>query len=266
MQDLLAAIFDRSVEAPIADPAEERAFIAAAQHGDADARERLILAYAPAVRAAVAQWSGTSRETPTGIDVDDLRQLALLGVLEAIQEFDTAEGDRLAGTVSRVIHRQISAQGSSASQFSIPDRTLTRFFGILRAAGGDVTEAVRIAPEHEMSVATFMSVLSALRDRVDLDSTPSLDDEARSGWDTVEASSFWDGNMVPDVEDRILVEVALASVDTLERDVVRLYYGFTEGDPVPDAEIAHRLGKTRPTVQRIRARALDTMRQRLGVA
>jgi DNA-directed RNA polymerase specialized sigma subunit len=275
--DLLTAVFEQGAEERL-ELVEERSTIAAAQAGSKEARERLILAYAPALRAAVSWYRTTVQRGLSPEDIQEARQAALLGLLEAVATFDLEVYERLAAIVAPYIRNQVASLSQATTQFSIPERTLTRFWGILREAGGDANLAADLAPTFEMRRETFLAVLHAVRDVESLDAQNSSGSRIGGShvgdtphgadgdlWDRVETHPLWEGN-VPDVEDRILVKAAFSAVDTFEGDIVRMAYGFEEFDPIPDAEIAHRFGFSRPKVQRVRSVALGKMRSALGVA
>src|SRR5690606_16376230 len=144
--------------------------------------------------------------------------------------------------------------------FRIPDRMLSRFFGIMREAEGDFDKALALAPSRSMSRDAFR----AIYDATGAESLPTQDEEdderaPRVGRPLVASSP------VVDVEDRILVDAAFSALDDEEARIVELSYGFTGYEPLPDGEVAHRVGLTRPTAQRRRANALDKMRKELGV-
>lgn len=241
--------------------AEEAASILAAQAGDDAAKMALLRAYGPALRSAVARFGKGSE----GLEVGDLQSAALASFLELIVTHDPEKGPRLAGRVTSALAQGLAEEFASSASFTVPSRTLKRFFGVLKAADGDVEEAERLASEFGMGLETFRAVLAAVR-------TSSLEarQEGGSAEEGGRASGFGEqpvraSSPVADVEDRVLVEMAFSEVSDEEARIVELAYGFTEYDPVPDAEIGHRLGLTRPTVQRRRASALGTMRKTIGV-
>ena len=264
--NILADIFDRRAEKNLT-VEEERDAILAAKDGDQDATVDLLLAYAPALRNAAGQyrnaggvWSEGPRDPHAA---EDLRSAAILGLLEAIQAFDPEVHIRLAAVVKGNLANALQASVVSPVAFSVPSRTLKRFYMILRKAGGDVVKGAELAPQYEMTVSTFMDVLAAVRS-ADLALPSGEDDQATiAAWEA--AKPVW--GVEPDsAEDELLVEVAFASVDEMEGDVCRLAYGFADYEPVPDAEIAHRMGLSRQKAQRVRSGALGKMRNALGVA
>jgi DNA-directed RNA polymerase specialized sigma subunit len=252
---------------------EERTLIARAKLGEEAATIALMRAYTPALRSAIRQfgamggaWAGQVADPDV---VEDLRAAATLGFLEAVQSFDAGRWSRLAAIVPDHLRLALASAVPSPIAFSIPQRTLTRFYSILRKADGNPYAAAALAPQYEMRTETFLAVLSALRDVDSYDQllAPSGSNENQSdrGSNDVEAWPLWDGQH-PDAEDEVLVEAAFSVVDTLEKDVIRMAYGFTEYDPIPDAEIGARLILSRQKVQRTRASGLGKMRVALGVA
>jgi DNA-directed RNA polymerase specialized sigma subunit len=268
----------RDAYAPLA-VEEERTLIARAKLGEESATIALMRAYTPALRAAIRQfgamggaWAGQVADPDV---VEDLRAAATLGFLEAIKSFDGTRWSRLAAIVPDHLRQALSSAVPSPIAFSIPQRTLTRFYAILRKADGNPYEAAALAPQYEMRTETFLAVLSALRD---VDSYDAVISGNAGGFDGTTTERFateqgrdvlayplWDGKH-PDAEDEVLVEAAFSVVDTLEKDVIRMAYGFTEYDPIPDAEIGARLILSRQKVQRTRSSGLGKMRVALGVA
>lgn len=259
-----AAIFDSRTEARL-DEDEERATILRAQAGDQDAKLTLLAAYAPALRNSVAWYVRAIPTAPTPEDLEDVRTALMIGLLESVDAFDPTVHRRLAAVVPGYLRNAVSTAAAGAIQFHVPERTLKRFFGVLRKADGDTARALEIAPEHQMKRETFLAVLDALRN---VDSFDAIDgsDGDESHWARTTATVVSAADPIADVEDAIMVDAALASVGETERVVVGLAYGFADYEPVADAEIGERLGLSRPKVQRVRSGALGKMRDALGVA
>jgi len=263
-EQVIADIFTRRVSTGKLELTEEREAIAAAQGGDDDATMRLVYAYAYSLRSAVVWYT---RAIPSaGRDgLADIYSQAIMGLMEAIHDFDPEKFDRLAAIAPDKITGAVAAAAESAVNFKVPTRTLTRFFKILREADGNVFAAAALAPTYAMKSATFLAVLSAVRD------VDSYDGMVESAWDEGTADgSHIAATPVAGVnsydEDEVLVDAAFAAVDDLERVVCRDYYGFTDYNTKSDAEIAGDRGLSRPKVQRVRSSALGKMRTALGVA
>ncbi|MDG4792730.1 hypothetical protein [Micromonospora sp. WMMD1082] len=246
-----AQLWDTPAE-PIALDAVEAELIAAAAAGNSAAQLRLFVAYVPVLRRVLAPYVRV-------LPLDDARQAAWLGLVAACRAFDPARSTRLASILREHTAEALSEAAQEAGAgFTVPSRTVARFFGILAAADGDPAQAAALAPAHSMTPETFWAVHAAVTASTSLD-------------DAIEAHG--DGGLSPiiapreiaDTEDRILCDLALRSVDDFARDVVALAYGFSDFDPQPDAEIGHRLGGySRLKIQRTRTRALATMRRALG--
>lgn len=239
--------------ANIDDPAEEAVLIKEAQTGDEAATLRLFSAYVRSICSAISAYVGR-------LSLDDARQAALVGFLELIRDHDASRGERLAGKVRVRLHDALSeAASAEAGGFTVPARTLRRFFGVLRAADGDAHAAAKLAAEHDLAEENFWAILDAVR-------AGSLDTELMMNGDV----PMWEittPRAITDAEDAVLVAAAFRAVDDREQDVCRMAYGFTDyGDPVPDAEIAHRIGGSRDSVLRTRHRALRKMREALFVS
>lgn len=243
---------------------EEREAILAAQAGDEDALLGLLRTYSRALRSTAARYR-------QALDVDDLRAEILAAFLVALGDYDPARDERLAAILPRTLTREVSAAATRASAFAIPERTLQRFYGILRRGEGDVSRAAAIAPQYEMTTENFLSILAVVRETESLstgDNDQTTASHGSKGAVINRARSLWGegSRFEADAEDAILCEAAFRAVDDVEGDVCRLAYGFADYDPVPDAEIGHRLGLSRPTTQRKRASALGKMREALAVA
>lgn len=241
----LEHLFDRRTEVERLSDEEEAALILAARGGDQAASHRLMVAYGPALRAAVARASSASHSHAGATDsVDELRARALLVFWEAVQR---AEDGRLAGIIAPMLRDGV---GGADAELHLPPRARKRLFGALREARQDEAAAERLAPALGMSVESFRKALVALRGVVPLDDVihePGDDDPRYAALD-----------------DALLVALAFRAVDAEEERVIRMAYGFTDYEPVPDAEIAHRLGTSRSRVQRVRSAGLDKMRAALG--
>lgn len=249
---VLSEIFDRRAEARL-DAVDEAAALSRAKAGDEEATVSLLLAYAPALRSAVSRYRNS-------LDTEEARAVVLAAFVEVIDR--VPEGDRVAGFVSPMLTKALDEAAGHSVGFAVPTRTLQRFYGILREAGGDTTAAAVLAPQRSMTLGTFLSVLQAVRSVDALDGWGLPDDERADLID--EARPMWDEDT--ETEDRILVEAAFAAVDDDEARACRVAYAFEDPEPQPDAVVAERLGVSRPKAQRIRARGLGKMRSALGAA
>ncbi|UIW13459.1 DNA binding protein [Arthrobacter phage Amyev] len=266
---VLSDIFDRKVNVGSLSEEAEREAIAAAKAGDSEATVRLMYAYAPALRSAAGKFSnaGGGHDAVQTADREDIQAAITTAFFEAVKAFDPETQTRLGASLNAALRpSELTGVLSGPVAFTVPHRTLSRFYSILRKADGNPFEAVKIARDHHMSPEVFLAVLSAVRNVESYDAADSSEDEGRLG-DLLskadEAQPLWDASTVE--EDAELVKAAFAAVNDLEKTVCEMTYGFTDYDPIPDAEIGHRLGFSRAKAQRTRSSALAKMREALAV-
>ena len=230
--------------------------IAAAKSGDAAAFDTLYRG----VIGALRRWS---REFPDTVDYENALAVSNLAFAEAVHDFDPRAGASFIGLLKTYVWRaltdapRVSGEGSSvAVSVSVPERTLKRFYSILRAADYDLARGLEIAASKNMAADTFRDLYYALATE---GGTVSADDESAA-------------YLVPDpssveqqAEETLLLETAWKAVDDFETDVLRLAYGFSDYRPNSDGEIAEKLGYGRATIQRRRQGALSKMRVSLGL-
>lgn len=239
----------------------ERDLIRSAQRGNRRAAEALIEAYAPALRSAVASFARTIYQTPISVESDDLEQTAMIALYEEILRFDLDVEGRLARVVKHAVRNALVDEQAAASMIPVPSSTLRRFLGFVREANGDFALAREIGATKALRPETFDRILDAVRNTVSLEGYTSA---TETELDEIEATSIFASAEID--EDAVLMaDVALGAMDERQTRVVRLSYGFDESEPLPDAEIAHRLGSSRSAVQRVRSAALDVAREALGV-
>jgi DNA-directed RNA polymerase specialized sigma subunit len=273
LQTVFSAIFYQGAEIRLTLD-EEAAAINGARGGDEQSLVSLMYAYAPALRRAVRKYRDI-------LGADDAHSLAIEGLLSAVHAYDSAKSNRLASLVAETIARHLSdAAMASESAWSIPERTLQRWYSIVRSVGGDVSAALTVAQEKGMSREVFLDILTTLRQ------TNSLDDEIHGAVEgehsrDLDARPLWgDADAFAAAEDRLMADIALGAVEGLEESVTRFAYGFETGEAMSDNAIVHEMSErelgqdaalagqtvvSRATVQRARASALGTMRTALGI-
>lgn len=255
MSNLLSTIFRDDLDfstCRIEDEAEERELIRLAKRGDSDATERLLLAYAPALRRAFADWRRVVSNDTYWNTWEDAQSEFICAVLQQIQDFDFDKFDRLAGVVRQFALGAQKELARQASQVEIPARTLTRFFSILRAANGDAIHARSLAPEHGMSEETFGTILSTLRGRVE------------GEVDIFDFVSVPAPDFCYAIDNEALAQQALDAMTEEEQEVALYAFGFMTYETLSDLAITEYLPISRATVQRRRASGLHHARLALG--
>lgn len=256
----LKAVFDDNLTPVEHLPLEEEVtLIEQARSGDESAFERLVWQYAAGLRALVKKEYNRASGL---VDAEETRANVLLAFTEAVHA--ARPGERVAPQLKGAV-LDVAKEHHLVSGFTIGLRTRQRYMQALREAGpGGDAEAKAV--ELGMTRETFAAVRDAL-------GTYSLDGVLEAIRSTVVVSGGDAYGMEPGmsavttergyatVDQRLTVAKAFAAVDAITGDVIRDAYGFTEYDPIPDAEIAHRRGYSRSKVQRIRTEGLVTMRK-----
>lgn len=241
---VLTAIFDRRLDYPSLAPAEERSLIAAARLGAGDAYVSLMQAYAPALRSAVGRMGFVS-------DRDESVAVAVEALISAVQV--VPDGARLGGTLKIQLTAHFRAAHGTHRVVTVPDKIYQRYRSAMRAAEGDPDVAAGLASQYELSREAFHATHAACHGSA---WDPAwIGDEAQSPWATR-----------PDGTARDLAGIALGVLDSDERSVVRLMYGFDDYDPCNERVTADRLGLRVHEVRKLHTSALDKMRAASGVA
>lgn len=226
------------------DAETERKLIIRAQRGDEQAMLDLRTAYMPALRAAARRF-----EEMLGEDAMQEADLCFIGIVYN-HDFDKAQ--RLSQRIKdELSHALKQAATMASSQFTIPQRTQTRFLNAVRKADGDMALAVEYAQEFGLSRDTFYALYEVLRGVTHLDAYQG------DGATPISPDRF------VDIETKTMVDMAFRAVSTEEASVLEDHCGFT-GEPVPIAEIAHKRGVSRKHINEVKNRGLNKMRREVG--
>lgn len=256
LQTVFHHIFNNGISQEITSE-READLIIKAKGGNDEALVDLMFAYGPALRTAYYTYSS--------IDADERQGAIVAGMYEAIWSFDVNKGARLAATLPHSLQEALSTSAGHQNIFNVPKRTLSRFFNILRAAEGDSKKALTLCEGKGMSRMTYLLILQAVQTPELLEILTGLGDDERGNYLESHAISITTAEPIND-EDDDLLEVAWASVEPVEEQVVRHAYGFESyGDPQTDDEVGEALGFGRMTANRTRHKALTKMRIAVGV-
>lgn len=223
-------------------PSAERELITAAKAGSERAKLELIDAYQPLLRACAAKFRLV-------VDGDDADRACTLALLEAIRDADPDRTDSIAALIQHKVMMELTRETQVTMAVQIPERTLRRFAGILRAAKRDASLGAEMAPQFGMTSETFATI-HAIQYGTPLSDADHLPYEER---------------LVADVEDQILATVALDSMSPDQRADCLARYGFDAYDETTLLEAGEQLGMTRAVVYRHHAQALQAARRRLGL-
>lgn len=242
--------------------ADEADLIRKAQAGDNDAMAELIAKAEAQIGGVVA---GYARMATTPQLREDLTQEAVIGFIAAVRAFDVDSGVRLWAYAKFHVQKAINNGRRAELAVPIPEDTQRTYGAAMRKAratlgdGADPAELYALgesyARQERMVEGTFFAahcVLTSSRAVLALDNPHTVGDLGSTPWEAATSYST--------IEDRDEAASYLAKLSDAERSVIVLAVGLGNGEPMSDQAIADRLGMTRPTVQRIRTRALAAMR------
>ena len=242
------------------EPDEQRElFIEYRRTGDLAIRDQLVAAN---LRLALHL---ARRFANRGVSIDDLEQVASLGLLSAIDRFDPER--RLAfstfatPTILGELKRHFRDKGWSVR---VP-RRVQELHLLLNAQVADLThqlgrtptiaELAKAARASEEEVLEAMEAAQAYRS-TSIDSGPASDAETGAGSIGVDDLGLFQA------ENRLLVDELLAHLAPRDQLLLRLRFF----DEMTQQQIADRLGVSQMHVSRLLARCLDELRHRVEVA
>lgn len=222
-------------------------------------RDELILEHLGLARSLARRYSGR------GESVDDLEQVATVGLLKAVERFDPERGLAFTTfavpTITGEIKRHFRDRGwATRVPRGLQDLALrlTRAVQELGHELGRSPSVDELAAALEVSTEMVLEAMEANRSysAASLDA-PASDDENASGLDRVL------GELDPGmeaVEREMVVHDLLETLSDRDRQIVQLR--FFEG--LTQSEIAERINISQMHVSRLLARALSTLRGQLG--
>lgn len=219
--------------------ADETATILAAQAGDETATLTLIYHYGALLRRLI-------RDHAPHLDAEDAEAATLVAVCEAIAAWSPDRGvDRLGPLLRRHVIDALVVE--RAPMVTVNYKAVRRFRKALAVCNGNYGAAAKHAAAHlEMSERTFWAVAAAVH--------------PWGGLEEAEDSTY---EPCREVEARELWRNLSAALTEREAAVVAMSYGFADGEPKSDNQIADALCMQRRTVQRVRVRALSKLRGQL---
>jgi len=231
---------------------------------DQHARDRLVLHYAPLVKY-VAGRVGTG--LPTHVDVNDLVQSGIFGLVDAIQKFDPGRGQhfetyamqRIRGAILDDLRAQDWAPRAVRSRAREVEGALERLGARLH----------RTPSDHELAVEleTDVDELRDLYGKLRLASVVALEDLVGPGKEhgsiiDVLADEATDdpATVLVDADNRRRLAEAVSQLEERDRTIVSLYYF----ENLTLAEIGRVLGVTESRVSQLHTRAMLRLRAKLG--
>jgi RNA polymerase sigma-B factor len=225
-------------------------------HRDQAARTELINLYMPLARRMASRYAGVSEP------YDDLLQVASLGLLNAVDRFDSSREIPFAGFAKPTILGELKRYFRDKVWTVRVPRSVHDRMGEVEKATEKLTlekgrpPSVEELAEHTgLEAVDVLEVLEAKHNRrpLSLDAPPVGEDpEDASGAEWIGRP---DGNFDL-VEDRLAMESVLPVLGEREREVLRLRFD----EELPQTEIALRIGCSQMHISRLLRRSLDKLR------
>jgi RNA polymerase sigma-B factor len=227
-----------------------------ASQRDPATREELARRYLPFARSLALRYRGASES------IDDLIQVASLGLVNAIDRFEPERGTPFAAFAAPTIVGELKRHfRDRVWTVRVPRGLHDRIAGVDKAISQLTVELQRspsvgeIAAKLEIEPSEVLEVLEASHNRRPL----SLD--RPTGGDEEEApAAEWVGSVDERfelVDDKLALEEALPRLDERERLVLRLRFV----EDMTQSQIAARIGHSQMHVSRILRRTLEKIRE-----
>ncbi|NHN54653.1 sigma-70 family RNA polymerase sigma factor [Calidifontibacter sp. DB0510] len=225
----------------------------------AELRDRVVLMHRPMALRVAHRFEGR------GVEADDLRQVALLGLVLAVNRFRPETGYAFAAyaipTISGELKRYFRDHGWAVR----PPRAVQETRLSLRAARPGLEQRLGRAPDAGESAAAVGRSAVAVRAAEDADrhyrwvslDAPVSDDTSGTLGDTLTDSAAVEA--FNRVELRIFLQPAVARLETHEREILRLRFG----ENLTQREIGQQIGASQMQVSRLLAAIFEQLRREL---
>ena len=229
------------------------------EKGDVAARDRLIESFIPVVRSIAYRYAGR------GEQLDDLEQVASVGLIKAIERFDLERDVELMTyvfpTVVGELKRHFRDRGWSVT---VPRRLkelhyrLSRLIEELTATLGRSPTIAELAEEADVDEEEVVEALEVGRAYASRSLTRALDSDEGAGAELIDLIDDEERGYEA-AENRELLASGLKALDDRERRIVQLR--FVEG--LTQSQIAVEIGISQMHVSRLIRRALEKLSEEI---
>jgi RNA polymerase sigma-B factor len=230
------------------------------EKGDIAARDRLIESFIPVVRSIAYRYAGR------GEQIDDLEQVASVGLIKAIERFDLDRDVELMTyvfpTVVGELKRHFRDRGWSVT---VPRRLkelhyrLSRLIEELTATLGRSPTIAELAEETGVDEEEVVEALEVCRAYASRSLTRALDADEGAGAELIDLIDDEERGYEA-AENRQLLATGLRALDERERRIIQLR--FVEG--LTQSQIAVEIGISQMHVSRLIRRALEKLSEEIA--
>ena len=208
-----------------------------------------------------------NRYTGHGLSLAELSQEGVLGLIRAIDKFDTSKGVRLSTYASYWIRQSVSrAVAVQTRVIRLPVHKVDHL-GKIKRVMGQLTQKLGRVPELEEIAAQTGDAPEQIHELLQ-DGQETLSLEEPVGDDGATLADFVENDLTQDLEDQVdstLLESeirrALNGLTARESRIVELRYGLRDGQPLTLQDVAERFGLTRERIRQIEKEALAKLRR-----
>jgi RNA polymerase sigma-B factor len=236
----------------------DRLFVAYRDTGERGVRNELVEAHRGLAASIANDYRGR------GVDLDDLVQIAMLGMIKAVERYDVDRGIPFSSFASRTVNGEIKRYFRDRTWAVRPPRSAQeRHLDLRRARAGLALRLGRPPTVAELAAELDVSedeVLDAVEAgaayrATSLDARRPGDDEQGPLGDRLAGADAPSGR----VEMRLLVDQLLDSLPEREAEIMRLRFY----EELTQSQIAERLGISQMHVSRLMRRCLVDLRATL---
>jgi RNA polymerase sigma-B factor len=236
----------------------DRLFVTYRDSGERTVRNRLVEAHRGLAASIANDYRGR------GVELDDLVQIAMLGMIKAVERFDVGRGIPFSSFASRTVNGEIKRYFRDRTWAVRPPRSAQeRHLDLRRTRAGLSLRLGRPPTVGELAAELDVSeddVLDAVEAgaayrATSLDARRPGDDDNGPLGDRLVGSEAPSGR----VEMRLLVDQLLDTLPPREAEIMRLRFY----DELTQSEIAERLGISQMHVSRLMRRCLEDLRATL---
>ena len=247
---------------PLLSADEEVDLARKARNGDVEARKRLIVANLRLVITIARTFS------TYGVPFLDLVEEGNLGLIKAVGRFDPDRGFRFSTYASWWIRQSIvRAISNSSRTIRIPIhifQLMTRYISLMQEAGIEKLSTEEKAQRLKISTKRFRMLAELVENIRALDLASSIDAyEQLTRSIEPEAGTDPEKIILQQMENESFAEI-MERLSDREKLILRIRYGFDDGEPHTLAETGETVKVSRERVRQLEMRALRKLRLLLG--